>query len=120
MASNSDLSKALQENLKLRRELAIEVAEAKGKKFASVRFRLARIFGALRYALFGGIRPASTSAVGELDLNKEAIPLEAAREQYTHQRSQLERQTDPGECRQRALDCVRMAQMAKCEETDLV
>ena len=37
MTSNSnDLKKALQENLKLRRELATEVAEAKGEKFAAV------------------------------------------------------------------------------------
>lgn len=113
---STDLSKALRENLKLRRELAIEVAEAKGEKLAAVRFRLARIFGALRYALFGGIRPASISPVGELDLDKEPMTLEVALGQYTYQR-QLERQTDPGECRQRALECVRMAQTTKDQQT---
>ena len=37
MTSASDLSNALQENLKLRRELATEVAEAKGEKLAAGR-----------------------------------------------------------------------------------
>jgi hypothetical protein len=115
--TESDLAKALQENLKLRRELAIEVAEAKGEKLAAIKFRLARMFGAFRCSLFGGIRPASTSAGRELDLNNKAITLEAARAQYTHQRSQSERQTDPGECRQHALECARMAQMARDLET---
>jgi hypothetical protein len=57
ISSNNDLKKALQENLKLRRELATEVAEAKGEKLAAVRFRLARIFGAFRYAVRIGQRP---------------------------------------------------------------
>ena len=44
MTSNTDdLEKALQENLKLRRELATEVAEVKGEKLAAVRYRLARV-----------------------------------------------------------------------------
>ena len=56
MTSNSnDLKKALQENLKLRRELATEVAEAKGEKFAAVRLHVARVLGAFRYAVFGRI-----------------------------------------------------------------
>ena len=43
MTSNTDdLEKARQENLKLRRELATEVAEVKGEKLAAVRYRLAR------------------------------------------------------------------------------
>ena len=37
MTSASDLSNALQENLKLRRELATEVAKAKGEKLAAGR-----------------------------------------------------------------------------------
>ena len=56
MTSNSDeLQKALQENLKLRRELATEMAEVKGEKHAAVHYRLARILGALRYACSGPI-----------------------------------------------------------------
>ena len=44
MTLNTDeLAEALQENFKLRRELATEVAEAKGEKLAAVRIRLARI-----------------------------------------------------------------------------
>jgi hypothetical protein len=117
MTSESDLAKALQENLKLRRELAIQVAEAKGEKLAAIKFRLARTFGSFHYALFGGIMPASTSAGRELDLNNKAITLEAARSQYNHQRSQSERQINPGECRQHALECARMAQMARDLET---
>ena len=43
MTLNTDeLAEALQENFKLRRELATEVAEAKGEKLAAVRIRLAR------------------------------------------------------------------------------
>jgi len=115
MASSSDdLKKALQENLKLRRELATEVAEAKGERLAAVRLHLARIFGALSYALFGKIRPASVPAtVGDLDRVKEPITLEGARQQYAHRLRQPYRQTDPGECRQRALECVRLAQTTR-------
>jgi hypothetical protein len=36
-SNNDDLAKALRENLKLRRELATEVAKAKGEKLAAVR-----------------------------------------------------------------------------------
>jgi len=118
MTSNSnDLKKALQENLKLRRDLATEVAEAKGEKLAAVRFGLARIFGAFRYALFGRIRPASRSpALGQLDPAKGPMTLESARKQYTHWHRQLDRQTDPGDCRQRALECVRLAQTTNDRE----
>jgi len=53
MTLNTDeLAEALQENIKLRRELATEVAEAKGENLAAVRYRLARIFGMVRYAFF--------------------------------------------------------------------
>ncbi|MGA9603553.1 MAG: hypothetical protein WBQ82_05490 [Methyloceanibacter sp.] len=132
MASYSnDLKKALQENLKLRRELATEVAEAKGDKLAAVRFRLARISGALQYALFGRIRPASEApAVGQRDPAKQPITLEGARKQRTRQlrqldsqlrqldsqRRQLDGETNPGECRQRALECVRLAQTTNDQE----
>jgi ribosomal protein L29 len=86
MTSNSDdLEKALQENLKLRRELATEVAEVKGEKLAAVRYRLARIFGALRYAFSGRIRRASATVV-------ELMTLDGAREQYFAQLRQLDRQ----------------------------
>ena len=88
MTSNSDdLEKALQENLKLRRELATEVAEVKGEKLAAVRYRLARIFGALRYAFSGRIRRASVSATVV-----ELMTLDGAREQYFAQLRQLDRQ----------------------------
>jgi len=88
MTSNSDdLEKALQENLKLRRELATEVAEVKGEKLAAVRYRLARIFGALRYAFSGRIRRASASATVV-----ELMTLDGAREQYFAQLRQLDRQ----------------------------
>ncbi len=103
--------------MKLRRDLATEVAEAKGEKLAAVRFRLARIFGAFRYALFGRIRPASRSpALGQLDPAKGPMTLESARKQYTHGHRQLDRQTDPGDCRQRALECVRLAQTTNDRE----
>ena len=111
MTSASDLSNALQENLKLRRELATEVAEAKGEKLAAVRLRLTRIFGAFRYALFGTVRPASVSAaVGELRPIREPMTLTDAGNQPTPQRRQLDGLIDAGECRQRALECVRLAQ----------
>ena len=49
MAINSDeLVKALQENLKLRRELATEMAGANGEKRAAVRYRSTRVLSALR------------------------------------------------------------------------
>jgi hypothetical protein len=85
--SNMDeLEKALQENLKLRRELATEVAEVKGVKLANFQFRLARMFGALRYSLFGRIRKPTISA-GVLEL----LTLEGAREQYVAHLRQLDR-----------------------------
>jgi len=115
-SKSDDLAKALQENLKLRRELATEVAEAKGEKLAAVRLLLARIFGAFRYALFGTIRPASISgAVGESDQAKEAMFPMAARGRYADQ-LQFRSQTNPSECRQRALECVRLAQTTKDQE----
>ena len=111
MTSASDLSNALRENLKLRRELATEVAEAKGQKLAAVRLRLTRIFGAFRHALFGTVRPASVSAaVGELRPIREPMTLTDAGNRPTPQRRQLDGLIDAGECRQRALECVRLAQ----------
>jgi hypothetical protein len=120
-SKSNDLQQALQENLKLRRELATEVAEAKGDKLAAVRFRLASVLGAINYALFRRVKaaslpPASSPIVGRPDPDKTLMKSEAARKQYTHQRQQLGRQTDPGECRQRALECVRVAQMTKDRE----
>jgi hypothetical protein len=88
MTLNSDeLAKALQENLKLRRELATEVAEAKGEKLAAVRYRLARIVGAFHFAFFGRRRRTSASAVVV-----ELMTLDGAREQYAAQLRQLDRQ----------------------------
>jgi len=111
-SSSNDLEEAVQENLKLRRELAAEVAEAKGKKFAAVRLRLAKIFGAFRHAL--RIRSAPVSApILQLDLARRPMTLEDAREQHTHRLRQLDGQSDPGECRQHALECVRLAQTTK-------
>ena len=88
MTSNADeLVEALQENLKLRRELATEMAEAKGEKLPAVRYRLARIFGAFRYAFFGRSKRASLSAAVV-----ELMTLDGAREQYANQLRQLDRQ----------------------------
>jgi predicted secreted protein len=61
MPKSNDLQKALRENLKLRRQLATEVAEAKGQKLIGLRLGLMRIFGAFRYALFGTFKPVSGS-----------------------------------------------------------
>ena len=118
MTSNSnDLKKALQENLKLRRELATEVAEAKGERLAAVRLGMARMLGAFRFAVFGRIKSAPVAAsAGQLDLTKRPLTPDYAREQQTHQLEQLDRQTDPGECRQRALECVRLAQTTRDSE----
>ncbi|HEY6920213.1 MAG TPA: hypothetical protein VI390_01225 [Methyloceanibacter sp.] len=118
MTSNSnDLKKALQENLKLRRELATEVAEAKGEKFAAVRLHVARMLGAFRYAVFGRVRSAPVSASArQLELTKRPTTLDYAREQRMQQLGQLDRQPDPGECRQRALECVRLAQTTRDSE----
>jgi hypothetical protein len=81
MTINSDeLVKALQENLKLRRELATEVA---GGKF---RYRSTRIFGALRQPFPGRIKRASISATV-----LELMTLDGAREQYATQLRQLDR-----------------------------
>ena len=89
MTSTSDeLEKALRENFQVRRKLASKVAEAKGDKLAPVRFRLARIFGALRYAFFARSSRASLSRA-VLDL----MTLEGAREQYIAQLRQLDGQT---------------------------
>ena len=72
MTINGDeLVKALQENLKLRRGLATEVA---GGKF---RYRSTRVFGALRLAFSGRINGASVSAA-----MLELMTLDGAREQY--------------------------------------
>ena len=88
MTINSDeLVKALHENLKLRRELATEVAGANGEKLAAVRYRSTRMFGALRHAFYGRIRRAPMlAAVVEL------MTLDGAREQYAAQLRQLDRQ----------------------------
>jgi hypothetical protein len=116
-AHSNDLKTALQENLKLRRELATEVAEAKGERLAAVRLYVARMLGAFRYAVFGRIRSASVSArVGQPDLVKTPTAPGYAPEQQTRQLGQLDRQTDPGECRQRALECVRLAQTTRDSE----
>lgn len=85
-SESDDLGKALQENLKLRRELATGLAEAKGEKLAAVRYRLARIVGAIRYAFSGRSRRAAVStAVVEL------MTLDGAREQYANQLRRLDR-----------------------------
>ena len=88
MTSNADeLAEALHENMKLRRILASEVAEAKGEKLPSVRYRLARIFGTFRHTFFGPGRRASLSAAVV-----ELMTLDGAREQYANQLRQLDRQ----------------------------
>jgi hypothetical protein len=85
-SKSDDLGKALQENLKLRRELATGLAEVKGEKLAAVRYRLARIVGAIRYAFSGRNRRASVStSVVEL------MTLDGAREQYANQLRRLDR-----------------------------
>ena len=66
-----DLGKALQENLKLRRDLATGLAEAKGEKLAAVRYRLARIVGAIRYAFTGR---NSLMSLAEFRLGRELGP----------------------------------------------
>jgi hypothetical protein len=88
MTINTDeLVKALQENLKLRRQLATEVAEANGEKLAGVRYRSTRMFGSFRHAFSGRIRRAPMlAAVVEL------MTLDGAREQYAAQLRQLDRQ----------------------------
>src|SRR4029079_14164397 len=81
-----ELVKALHENLKLRRELASEVAGANGEKLAAVRYRSTRLFGALRHAFSRRIGRASMSAavVG-------LMTVDGAREQYAAQLRQLDR-----------------------------
>ena len=82
MAINSDeLVKALQENLKRRRELATEMAGGK------VRYRSTGVFGALRHAFSGRISRASLSAAVV-----ELMTLDGAREQYAAQLRQLDRE----------------------------
>jgi hypothetical protein len=84
---DNDLQEALQENLKLRRELATGLGDVKGAKLAPVRYRLARILGAVRHALSGRTRRASMStAVVEL------MTLAGAREQYANQLRRLDKQ----------------------------
>src|SRR4026208_536032 len=88
MTINTDeLVKALHENLKLRRELATEVAGAHGEKLAAVRYRSTRLLGALRHAYSRGMGRASMSAavVGLMTVG-------GAREQYAAQLRQLDRQ----------------------------
>jgi hypothetical protein len=93
MTLNTDkLIEALQENIKLRRELATEVAEAKGENLPAVRYRLARILGTFRYALFWRLRRASVSATVV-----ELMTLDGARKQYIAQLRQLDRQALPKE-----------------------
>jgi hypothetical protein len=92
MKSNSDLEKALRENLKLRRELAAEVAEAKGKRLAFLGYPWARVVGAFRYAVYGKIRSRSVpAATGRSDPVKEPRALSCAREQYANQLRQLDK-----------------------------
>ena len=88
MTINTDeLVKALQENLKLRRELATEVAGANGEKLAGVRYRSTRMFGSFRHAFSARIRRAPMlAAVVEL------MTLDGAREQYAAQLRRLDRQ----------------------------
>jgi len=82
MAINSDeLVKALQENLKRRRELATEVAGGK------VRYRSTRVFGALRAAFSGRTRRPSISATVV-----KLMTLDGAREQYAAQLRELDRE----------------------------
>jgi hypothetical protein len=82
MAINSEeLVKALQENLKLRRDLATEVVGGK------VRYRSTRIFGALRHAFSGRNRRASVAATVV-----ELMTLDGAREQYATQLRHLDKQ----------------------------
>ena len=86
--NTDDLVKALHENLKLRRELATEMAGANGEKLAAVGYRSARMFGALRHVLLGKLnrRASLSAAVVEL------MTLEGAREQYATQLRQLDSQ----------------------------
>jgi hypothetical protein len=87
MTINSDeLVKALQENLKLRRELATEMAGA-GEKLAAIRYRLTRISGAFRCAFSRKIGRASVS-----ETVVKLMTLDGAREQYASQLRQLDRQ----------------------------
>jgi hypothetical protein len=89
MAINSDeLVKALQENLKLRRELATEMAEANGEKLAAVRYRSTRVLGALRNAC--SPRTARVPSMSEAVV--ELMTLDGAREQYAAQLRQLDRE----------------------------
>ena len=83
---SDDLETALQENLKLRRQLATGLAEVRGKKLVAVRYRLARIVGAIRYAFSGPSRRASVSTVVV-----ELMTLDGAREQYANQLRRLDR-----------------------------
>jgi hypothetical protein len=82
---SDDLDTALQENLKLRRELSTGLAKAKGEKLAAFRYRLASFLGAIRYAFSGRSRRASVAmAVVEL------MTLDGAREQYACQLRRLD------------------------------
>src|SRR5258705_6659096 len=86
MTSNSDeLAEALQENMKLRLELATEVVEVKSGKKAAMGYRLARNIDAFRYALFGRSGRASISAAVV-----ELMTLDGSREQYAKQLRQLD------------------------------
>jgi hypothetical protein len=86
-SGKDDLQEALQENMKLRRELATGLADVKGEKLAPVRYRLARILGAVHHAFSGRTRRASMStAVVEL------MTLAGAREQYANQLRRLDKQ----------------------------
>jgi hypothetical protein len=83
---SDDLETALQENLKLRRDLATGLAEVRGEKLAAARYRLARIVGAIRYAFSGRSRRASVSTTVV-----ELMTLDGAREQYASQLRRLDR-----------------------------
>jgi hypothetical protein len=93
MKSKSDLEKALRENLKLRRELAAEVAEAKGKRLAFLGYPWRESLARFRYAFYGKIRSRSAPAAvaPPSDPVKEPRALKRAREQYIHQLRQLDK-----------------------------
>jgi hypothetical protein len=83
---SDELVKALQENLKLRREVGTEMAGANGSKLAAIRYRSTRIFGTLRQTFSRKMTRASMRAT-----IVELMTLDGAREQYAAQLRQLDR-----------------------------
>ena len=83
---SDELVKALQENLKLRRGLATEVAGAGGEKLTAIRHRFTRISAAFRYALSRKTRRGSVS-----ETVVKLMTLDGARDQYAAQLQQLDR-----------------------------